>query len=86
MFHAIKYQYYTKLMIQSLFSCVVKWLNAFTTKGLISKTMSPSMIVERKKRLDFNQERIVFVSFALFYTGKSNDMNRRSIPSIELNE
>ena len=33
MCHEITYQYYTKLMIQSFISCVVKWLNEFPTRG-----------------------------------------------------
>ena len=60
MCHAIRYKYYTKLIIQSLISCVVKWLNKFPTKGVISKTIIPSMIVERKPNTDFNQEKILF--------------------------
>ena len=43
------------------------------------------MIVERKN-LDFNQERIVFGSYALVYTGTSNNTRRRIIPSIALNK
>ena len=86
MCHAIPYQYYTKLIIQSLISCVVKWINEFSTKGGISKTMSPSMIVEGKLNTDFNQERIVFGSYAVVYTVTINDMNKISIPYIALNE
>ena len=51
MCHAIPYQYHTKIIIQSLISCVVKWINEFTTKGGIPKTISLSMIVEGKKIL-----------------------------------
>ena len=86
MCHDIPYQYHTRIMIKSLISCVVKWLNGFQTKGGISKTMSPSMIVEGEPDTNFNQERIVFGSYDLVYTGTSNGMNRRSIPSIELNK
>ena len=84
--HAIPYHYYTKLMIQSLISCVVKWINGFQTKGGISKTMIPTIIFKGKPNSNFNQESIVFGSYYLFYTGTINDMNRRSIPSIALNE
>ena len=69
-------------MIQSLIPCVVKWLNAFPTRGGVSKTMRPSMIFEGKQNTDFNQESIVFGSHALVYIGTSNGMNRRSIPFI----
>ena len=44
------------------------------------------MIVEGKPNTDINQERIVFGSYALVYTGTRNDTNRRIITSIELNE
>ena len=64
----------------------MKWLNAFSTKVGISKTMLPSIIVEVKPNPDFNQEMIVFGSYALVYTGTSNNMNRIRIPSIALNE
>ena len=86
MCHAIPYQYYTNLMIQSLILCVVKCLNELPTKGGILKTMSPSMIVKGKLNTDFNQERIVFGSYALFYTGTSNNINRRIIPYPALNK
>ena len=43
--HSIPYIYYTKLMVQSLIVCVVKWINALPSKNEISSTMSPAMIV-----------------------------------------
>ena len=63
---------------------MVKWFNAFTTKGGISKTMISSMIVEGKPDTSFNQERILFGSYSLFYTGTSKNMNRKIIPYISL--
>ena len=73
-------------MIKSLISCMVKWLNAFPPKYRISKTTIPSMIVKRKPNPDFNQESILFGSHVLVYSGTRNEMDRRSIPSISLNE
>ena len=73
-------------MIQSLISCVVKWINAFPVKGGISTTMIPSIIVEVNLNPDFKQERIVFGSYALFYTGTSNNINRIIIPYLALNK
>ena len=84
MCHAILYQYYTKLTSKSLISCVVKWINAFSTKCGVSKIMRPSMIFEGKPNTDFNQERIVFGSYTLFYSGTSNEMNIRIISSIAM--
>ncbi len=46
--HAIPYKYYTKLMLRSLIAVVIRWINAFPSKGSISSTMSPAMIVEGK--------------------------------------
>ena len=50
---------------------MVKWINAFTTKVEISKTMSPSMILKGKPNPGFKQESILFGSYALFYTGQA---------------
>ena len=44
------------------------------------------MIVKGKPNTDLNQESIVFGSYALVYTVKRNNINRRIIPSIALNE
>ena len=46
--------------------------------------MIPSMIFKGKTNPNFNQDVIMFGSYALVYTGTSNYMNRRSIPSISL--
>ena len=36
------------------------------------------MIVKRKPNPDFNQDGIVFGSYALVYTGTGNNMNRKT--------
>jgi hypothetical protein len=84
--HAVPYKYYTKLMIQGLVACVIKWLNAFPSNNGVSSTMSPSNIVEAKPNPDFSHKRIVFGSYAIVYTGTDNTMNRRGVPAIALNE
>ena len=61
-------------------------VKAFPTKGVILKIMIPTMIVKGKPDPDFNQERILFGSYALFYTGTTNNMNRIIIPYIALNK
>ena len=43
---SIPYIYYTKLMVQSLIACVVKWINTLPSRNGISSKMSPAMIVE----------------------------------------
>ena len=84
--HSIPYIYYTKLTVQSFIACVVKWINAFPSKKIIPSTMSPAMIVEVKVNPKFNHKRITFGSYAMVYTGTKNNMKRRSVPAIALNE
>ena len=73
-------------MVQSLVVCVVKLIYAFPSKNKISSTMIPSMKVEGKYNPAFNHKRITFGSYDMFYTGKTNDMKRRSVSAIILNE
>jgi hypothetical protein len=85
--HSVPYKYYTKLMIKALISVVLKWLNAFPSKGSISDTMSPSMILEEgKPNPNMNNTHISFGSYAFVHIGTDNTMKRRSIPAIALNE
>ena len=65
--HAIPYKYYTKLMLRSLIAVVIRWINAFPSKGSISSTMSPAMIVEGKTNPDMNNNRISFGSHAFVF-------------------
>ena len=44
------------------------------------------MIGEVKAIPDYNQERFVLRLYAIIYVGTRNNMNRRSIPSVELNK
>ena len=73
-------------MVQGLIAYVIKWINAFPSRTGISKTMSPSNIVEGKPKPDFTHKLIFFGSYAIVYTGTENNMNRRGVPSIALNE
>jgi hypothetical protein len=84
--HSIPYHYYTKLMIQALVATVIKWLNVFPNKNGISRTMSPSSIVEGKPNPDFNTKRIVYGSYAMVYIDTDNTMNSRSVLAIALEE
>ena len=83
---SIPYRYYTKLVVQSFIACVVKNINAFPSKNVISSTMSPSMIVEGTCNPDFNHKCITFVSYSMVYTGTTHYMKRRSVPAIALDE
>jgi len=82
--HAIPYKYYTKLMLRCLIAVVIRWINAFPSKGSISSTMSPAMIVEGKNNPDMNNKRISFGSHAMVFVGSDNSMKRRSVPAIAL--
>ena len=42
------------------------------------------MLVEGRQKLDMGQKRIEFGEYALVYVGTSNDMKKRSVPSISL--
>ena len=48
--------------------------------------MSPAMIVYDKGNPDFNHDHIPFGSYAMVYIRTKNDMKRRSVPDIALNE
>jgi len=52
--HTILYPKYTMLMVILLVQNMVKWLNAFSSKGGISEEMSPETIVTGASKLDFN--------------------------------
>jgi len=65
---------------------VMKWLNAFPSKGGISKTMSPAMLLEEKLNPDMNKKHIILGSHAMVFVGSNNTMSRRSVPAIALNE
>ena len=67
-------------------ACVVKWVNAFPRKNGISITMISVIILEGKGNPDFNHKCIAFGSYAMVYTGTTNDMKIRSLPSITLNK
>ena len=46
------------LMVISLVQNIVKWLNAFPSKGGISEEISPETIVTGASKPDFNRKRI----------------------------
>ena len=48
--------------------------------------MSPATIVTGKNRTDMNNKYIAFGSYAMAYTETKNNMKRRSVPAIALNE
>ena len=71
-------------MIRSLVESVVGMMNAFPSKQGISDTLSPSTIVEGKPKLDLKRKIITFGTYALVYTGTSNNMKSRAVPGIAL--
>ena len=63
---------------------MVKWLNAFPSKGEIKKKMSPETTVTGASKPDFNRKRIPFGGYVMAYTGTENNMNSRTVPAISL--
>ena len=73
-------------MVMSLVQKMVKCLNAFPSKGVISEEMSPETIVTSASKPDFNRKGIPFGGYAMAYTGTENNMNSRTVPTISLKE
>jgi hypothetical protein len=69
-----------------LIEVVLKCLNAFPSKGCISDTLSPSMILEGKPNPDMSKKHIVFGSYAMVFVGSDNTMSSRGIPALALNQ
>ena len=82
--HGVPYKRMTILMVRSLVEGVVGMMNAFPSKQGISNTLSPSTIVEGKAKLDLARKMITFGSYAVVYTGTSNNMKSRAVPGIAL--
>jgi hypothetical protein len=85
MTHVLPYKKVPKLMIISLATVAVKWINTFPPTNGISKTMSPAMIVQGLPKPNLRYKRIVYGSYALVYIGTKNDQSARSVLAIALN-
>ena len=59
-------------------------LNAFPSKNHISDTISLVTIIEGKHKLDLEKKMIVFGSYALVYSGITNDNKPRAVLAIAL--
>ena len=81
---AMPYRRITILMVRSLIEGVVSMLNAFPSKNGMSDTISPATIIEGKPKLDLEKNMIVFGSYALVYSGTTNDNKPRAVPAIAL--
>ena len=73
-------------MVQSLIACVVKRINTFPSRNGIASIMNSAMIVDGKVNPNFNHKQITFGSYAMVFIGTTNDIKRRSVPAIALNE
>ena len=60
----------------------IRRINAFTSKGTVSSTMSPAMIVDNP---DMKNKRISFGFHAMVFIGTDKTMKRSSAPAIALN-
>ena len=75
--NGIPYKRITILMVRSLIEAIVESLNAFPSPTGISKTMSPSTIVEGKPKPNFGAKMITYGSYALVHSGTSNDIKAK---------
>ena len=80
----LPYKRITILMVRSLIEAITEVINALPSKNGISRTLSPSTIVEGKPKFDFSRAMIAFGSYALVYVGTMNNMKSRSVPAIAL--
>ena len=85
MTHALPYVTVPKIMIIGLIVEALKWINAFPSLVGVSKTMSPSTIVQGLPKPNMKYKRIVYGSHALVYAGTNNRLDARCIPAIALN-
>ena len=82
--NGLPYNKYPKIMIISLMEHVTDMLNIFPSKESVSDTMSPATIVEGKQKLDLNQKRLPYGTYAQVWIGTKNNMTQRSVPGIAL--
>ena len=82
--HSLPYKRYTKLMTIHLAEYGNHWSNAFPSHTGVSTTLSPSNIIEGKRKPDFNHQHIGFGSYALVHVGTKNNLKARSVPAIAL--
>jgi hypothetical protein len=85
MTHVLPYKKVPKLMILSLVTLAIKWINTFPLTCGISKTMSPAMIAQGLLKPNLKYKRKVYRSYALVYIGTKNDQSARSVLAIALN-
>ena len=72
------------LMVISLVQNMVKWLNAFPSKGEISEEMSLEAIVIGASKPDFNRNINPLGGYTMVYIGTENNMNSRIVPTLSL--
>ena len=73
-------------MAIALIEGVIWWLNAFPLSNGFSYTKITEITVPLKQNTETNQKRRTFVSYTMVYIGTNNNMKRRSVPAIALNE
>ena len=72
--HLVPYNYYTRLMTNSMIEDVIFWLNAFPFKSGISQTMGPATIVLGAPAPDVSKKRAPFGTYVMGFTKTRNDM------------
>jgi len=71
-------------MIRALIEAIIYALNSFPSKNVISRPMSPAMLVEDRPKPGFSQKMINFGAYALFYKGTTKITTARATPAIAL--
>ena len=82
--HSVPYKRYTMIITRSRVECIIHSRNSFPQKGSIIKRLGSNTILFGKQSYDFNMKIILFGSYDMVYTGTSNTLKRRRIPSIAL--
>ena len=77
---------YTNLMTTHVVRSAVNWINRFPSKGGLSETLSPAKIIDGLDDPDMKVKRLGFGTYALAYSGTTNNMSERSTPAIALSE
>jgi len=85
--HSLPYTCFPKIMSRAIVATAIQWINAFPSSGGIIGNYSPALILEGRTNPDCNRTRLTFGSYAHVYDSSSdNTQQKRSIPSIALNE
>ena len=84
-YNSMSYRRITKLMVRALIEVIFYILYYFSSKSEISRTMSPTMIVESRPNIVFSKKNISFGAYSIVYTEISNTIKAGATPAIASN-